>query len=135
MLERNAMSQISNAAKVLIIENDIQLNRILQSVFSVSNRVTIATYLLEDALKVVERDCLHIIVFDLEIPDGDGWKMLDQLQAALPPQAHPQFILIAPSDLTTDPPLNCEGCHIISRPVNISELIGLVFLLRYEHRP
>ncbi len=128
------MAQISNAAKVLIIENDIQLNRILQSVFAVSNRITIVTYLLEDALKVAERDCLHTIVFDLELPDGEGWKTLNRIQGALPPQAHPQFIVITPSNVSADGS-NPNNYPVIAKPVKLNELIRLVFQLRYEHRP
>ena len=129
------MSQISNAAKILIVEPDIQLNRILQSVFTVSNRITITTYLLEDALKVAERNCLHTIVFDLELPDGEGWKTIDRLQAAMSPEAHPQFIIIAPSNLTPDPDLNQNSYRVVPKPVNINELIRLTFRLHNDHRP
>ena len=128
------MLNIPNVPKVLIVEDDIQLNRLLQKGFSVANLMTISTYNLTDALNVLQKENIAVIVLDLGLPDGSGWDIIDTLRAAQPAEAHPKIIIITGRDTSSVEHPNAKDYFILQKPVNVSELIRLAIQMRYGRK-
>jgi two-component system, OmpR family, KDP operon response regulator KdpE len=131
---QNTMLNSPNAPKVLIVEDDIQLNRLLQKGFSVANLMTIPTYNLANALNVLQTENIAVIVLDLGLPDGSGWDIIDTLRAAQPAEAHPKIIIITGREKAELEHPNARDYFILQKPVNVSELIRLAIQMRYGRR-
>jgi DNA-binding response OmpR family regulator len=131
---QNAMLNSPNVPKVLIVEDDIQLNRLLQKSFSVASLSTIPTYNLTEALNVLQKENIAVIVLDLGLPDGSGWDIIDTLRAAQPAESHPKIIIITGRDPSEHQHPNAKDYFILQKPVNVSELIRIAIQMRYRRR-
>jgi DNA-binding response OmpR family regulator len=120
--------------KVLIVEDDMPLNRLLQKGFAVANLTSIPAYNLTDALNLLQKENISVIVMDLGLPDGSGWEIIDTLRAAQPPEAHPKIIIITGRNLSELNHPNAKDYFILQKPVNVGELIRLAIQLRYGHK-
>jgi len=130
----NNMLNSPNVPKVLIVEDDIQLNRLLQKGFSVANLTTGPTYNVSDSLTTLQQEEIAVIVLDLGLPDGSGWDIIETLRAAQPPETHPKIIIITGRDPSEVQHPNAKEYFILRKPVNVSELIRLAIQMRYGRR-
>lgn len=124
-----------NAPKVLVIESSIQLNHFLQQFLVLTKRVVIPTYTVDDALNIIRKECITLIVVDLELPDGNGWETMGLLEAALPPQTHPRMIVIHPYDAADSKISQGKSDYwFLRKPVNTNDLMRLALQIRYERK-
>lgn len=123
-----------NLPKVLIVEDDLQLNRLLRKTFTVANLPTVSAYSLAEAVKAVRHERINIIVLDLGLPDGSGWEVvetvhLNSISSFIFP---PEIIIITGQDPEAVKKAHPEVINhrILYKPFNVTELIRLAIQLR-----
>lgn len=135
-LNQTRMQATTNLPKVLIVEDDIQLNRLLQKGFAVANLTTVSTYNLADALNVIQKENIAVIVLDLGLPDGSGLEIVNKLKAAHGSETTPKIIIITGRDPAEVQKESAEvkDYHILQKPVNVTSLIRLAIQVRYGRK-
>lgn len=116
--------------KVLILEDDRQLNRLLRKGFETVNLTAVQAYTLAEAYDVLEREDVAIIVTDLGLPDGDGMELIDRVTTDKDGK-HPRIIVMTGRDINQN---TYKGYDILQKPVNVSELIRLAIHVRYGRK-
>ncbi len=69
--------------KVLVIDDDIQLLRLLRDVFEIEGWRPITCDSAEACIDAVEENIFDICVVDLHLPDADGNALIERLHAKL----------------------------------------------------
>jgi DNA-binding response OmpR family regulator len=116
--------------KVLILEDDRQLNRLLRKGFETVNLAVIQTYSLAEAYSALERENIAIIVTDLGLPDGDGTELIDHVKTRYNGKC-PKIIVMTGRDINQN---TYKGYDILQKPVNVTELIRLAIQVRYGRK-
>jgi CheY-like chemotaxis protein len=79
--------------KILIIEDDVQLQKIYQTKFSAEGYEIIQAITGEEALKKVSEGKPDLVVLDIMLPGGmDGFTVLDQLKSDIQTKNIPVFV-------------------------------------------
>ena len=63
--------------KILIVEDDVVVRNLLQSIFTRHKLPVVGAATLAEAMVQLERDQFDLIMLDLRLPDGDGLKLLE----------------------------------------------------------
>lgn len=66
--------------EVLLVEDDVDSLELLASCLEAAGARVQCAASMREALALPETDNIDVLVTDLELPDGDGWKLLEQLQ-------------------------------------------------------
>jgi DNA-binding response OmpR family regulator len=67
-------------ARVLIVEDDVDLARVIGEVFARENIAIKLAHTLQDALDACFTFQPHLLVLDIGLPDGDGFNLVDWLR-------------------------------------------------------
>jgi len=69
---------------ILTIDDESEIRELLQAILSASGyRVTGGSSAVE-ALRVVRADAPHLIITDLQLEEGDGFELVEQVKAVAP---------------------------------------------------
>lgn len=120
--------------KVLVVEDDRPLNRLIQKGFNVVNMETVPAYTLNSAVETLDaqHDDIQVIVLDLGLPDGNGWDVIERVNSQYDEQDAPRIIIITgydPAEIG-----NIGNYYILQKPINVTELIRLAIQLRYKRK-
>ena len=66
--------------KILIVEDDIALNRALTYNMKMDGYEVISVMTVEDAIQRVTSEQIHLIILDVNLPDGDGYSLCKQIK-------------------------------------------------------
>src|SRR3954454_13179659 len=77
--------------KILIVEDDLVVRNLLQSIFMRHKLPVSCANSLAEAQAHLEREPFDMMMLDLRLPDGDGLKYLEQV-SALP--EHPLVVMV-----------------------------------------
>jgi len=69
--------------KILIVEDELVVRNLLQSIFQRHKLPVTCVHNLADAAAVLQREQFDLMMLDIRLPDGDGQKFLEQV-AAMP---------------------------------------------------
>jgi CheY-like chemotaxis protein len=67
-------------ARILVVEDDVDLARVIGAVFTRDNIEVALAHTLQDALNACFTFEPHLLVLDIGLPDGDGFNMVDWLR-------------------------------------------------------
>ena len=76
----HVLSVPGEAARILVVEDDEDLARIIADVFARSGMQVEQAHTRQDALNICESFRPQLIVLDLSLPDGDGFNVVDWLR-------------------------------------------------------
>lgn len=65
--------------KILMIDDEIDYCRIMQSYFTRKNYAVTVAYNLTDGLSKIEAEAPDILLLDNNLPDGKGWSHVEQI--------------------------------------------------------
>ena len=77
-----------------------------------------------EALKALEQEVYNVILLDVDVPTGDGWRVLSALQATN--NTIPVVVLIGTEDSSRPPARVLGACVVLSKPVGREVLLSSV---------
>ncbi len=111
---------------VLVADDDLQMRRLIRSVLEREGfRVTESNDGL-DALDVVERGGVDLLILDLEMPRLDGLGVLDELKARMRTASLPVIVLTAQSGESEEKALDLGAHDYLTKPVQTRSLVARV---------
>ncbi|MCC7209529.1 MAG: response regulator [Anaerolineae bacterium] len=114
---------MSNAARLLIVEDDPDLLEMLQQYFRVQGyQVTTAAWG-EDAVRLTEANALDLVMLDIRLPDIDGYEVCRRIRASRRTQDLPVIFLTEKRDRVDKlAGLELGVVDYITKPFDIQEL-------------
>jgi CheY-like chemotaxis protein len=122
--------------RMLIVEDDADLARVIAAVFSREMIDVHAVYTRQDALDECFRFQPHIMVLDIGLPDGDGFNVVDALRQR-PDLAQMPLVVYSGRDLGPDErrQLTLGPTHFLTKSrVQPQQLEALVLTLLHNSR-
>jgi DNA-binding response OmpR family regulator len=111
--------------KVLIIEDDLLLANTLQRVLAHHHFVVTITSKIQSGFGLLENEEFQLVVLDLNLPDGSGFKVLDYLSQYAPAV---KVMIISQHQATTDRVEGFErgAADFVSKPCDLREFLSRV---------
>jgi|GEM_PF-4932091 len=78
------MASASPTKKILIVDDDQQVCRLLSGILNSEGRVVESAGSLTEALEILNREMVNVLLLDLYLPDGNGLELLSQLKKVGP---------------------------------------------------
>ena len=86
-------------SKILVIDDAADIHFILREVFLPDHQVTSAMTILE-ASNCIRNDKFDLIILDVKLPDGDGFKFCASLQLNMTTKSIPVFFITGKSEIS-----------------------------------
>lgn len=110
--------------KVLVVEDEIPISRVLQAYLKKENYDTMVAFTGEEALKRFRQDQPHVVILDVMLPDRDGWSVLEEVRAE---SSCPVIMLTALGDVEYRlKGLNEGADDYIPKPFDANEVVARV---------
>ena len=105
--------------KVLIIDDEIDYCRILESYFKRKNYEVFSAFILKDGLNQIEQLKPDILILDNNLPDGKGWQHVDAIV-----EKNPQLrvFLISAYHQKSSPEISNDNVTIWEKPLSMTLL-------------
>lgn len=113
--------------RVLIVDDDPDMTRLVSSAVSTTGAVPIAAYDALQGMVVAQREMPSLIIVDLHMPAGGGLKLLEKLRNSLKTNGIP--VLVITADTSDDLPRRAEelGARgFLRKPVDLARLVEVI---------
>jgi DNA-binding response OmpR family regulator len=118
------MSVSTEAKTILVVEDNIPINKLFCKNLTASHFHPHGVFTIQDALDYINIQLPQIIVLDLELPDGYGTQILDDL---LKKQIQiPTMIVSANSFALHLQPIYSMVKHVLVKPVSPRLMVSLI---------
>ena len=107
--------------KILIIEDDLNIHNLIKELLTKNNYQTIDAYSGTEAILILEKQEVDLILLDLMLPGINGEEILDKIKQ-IP-------IIVLSAKITTEDKVNCllKGANdYITKPFNNDELLARI---------
>lgn len=113
--------------KILVVDDDKQLVRLMQSYLQQASYEVLTAYEGVSALRCIQRDRPDLVILDLMLPDYDGWDVLRSVRSDERIAATPIILLTARVE-DTDKIVGLElgADDYITKPFNPREVVARV---------
>jgi len=127
--EEAASARNLDGLRVLIVDDDPQARELLAAVLESAGAEARLAGTIRDALDVLHAWWPDVLVSDMEIPDGDGHSVMEQISALASPDSPPMIAIALTGHLR--PRALSAGFHWhLPKPIEPSELIAVIASLR-----
>ncbi len=114
----------TNRKTILIIDDDIDLSMLIMDMFQDNGYFSILANSLDKAYEILEREKVHLILLDINLPDGTGFELCKELRrvSTVP-------IIFASARTSEDDKiigLDMGGDDYIPKPYSLKELMSRV---------
>ena len=117
--------------KILVIEDDIQAQKRIQEIFSLSKdyEVSVAGNG-HEGLILVTRLQPDLLILDVMLPEIDGFEICKRIQA-LPQQKRPRVVLLTAltsllNNMEADWLARTGAEGLLTKPINAGEMMGMI---------
>jgi PAS domain S-box-containing protein len=112
------------AKKVLVVEDDLDIARLIQIHLSGDGREVLIAQRGGEALELAQREDLDLITLDILLPDIDGFAVLEELKSDPATREIPVIIV----SILPDPEegLRLGAVDYVTKPINEERLLGAV---------
>ncbi|MEG0276649.1 MAG: response regulator transcription factor [Coprobacillus sp.] len=108
---------------ILIVEDDIEIQRSLKELLEIKNYDVIQSYNTKDAIALLEKE-IELIIIDIQLPDVNGISLCQKIRET---NQVPIIFLTARNDETTIvEALNAGGDDYIAKPFRANELLARI---------
>ncbi len=114
------------AVRILIADDDPQMRRLVRSVLQREGYVIEEAADGLDALEVVERGGIDLVVLDQDMPRLDGLGFLDEIRAQMRTATLPVIMLTAHADGTEEQALELGAQDFLAKPLQARSLVARV---------
>lgn len=112
---------------ILVVDDSLEVREVLSLIFSESFGLCLARSGLE-AAEIFMREKVDLVISDLEMPDGDGFWLLNYLRVTLESEI-PVVIMSGHPALTEEKVLGAGASVYLPKPFDLSRLRSIVKLL------
>ena len=105
--------------KILIIDDEIDYCSIMKSYFEDKNYEVFLAFTLQEGLATLERIRPDILFLDNNLPDGPGWKSVDEIVEKYP---HIRIYLISAYRQKSDFITSSSNITVWEKPISLSSL-------------
>lgn len=113
--------RINNMKKLLIVEDDPILNKMLAYNLAIEGYETTQAYTFSDAVNLLRRTEFHLALLDINLPDGSGLELCGEINA----RGHQTYIIfLTANDRESDMLKGYEagGADYVTKPYSIAVL-------------
>jgi DNA-binding response OmpR family regulator len=111
------------ARSVLVVEDDETLGRLLMDVLSAAGHRTRLAQSQAQALAEVEKEPPDVFCLDIDLPDGTGWALLDELDRRQLPVGQ---VIVATAGMDAGRSRRRPDTYVLPKPFPIDSLLRLV---------
>ena len=128
------MPSPSDSSRVLVVDDEADLTATYVRLLELHGYRAVAAGTRRDALTIIEREPLVLVISDVRLPDGDG---LDVVRAATAAPSHPAAIVITgfSSEATRLAALEAGASAYFAKPFSASRLMAAVRDLSFPSPP
>jgi CheY-like chemotaxis protein len=114
---------VTESRWVLVVEDDPVLGEVLREVLEAAgHRVEVAATAAA-AIEAVEKGVPDVVCVDIELPDGTGWELLDELERR---QLIPATVVVATAGMDASRSRSRPGTYLLPKPFPIDSLLRLI---------
>jgi DNA-binding response OmpR family regulator len=108
---------------VLVVEDDSSFGPLLRDVLEAAgHHVTLAPTSAE-ALAAIETSLPDVLCVDIDLPDGTGWALLDELERRA---MEPGTVIVATAGIGASKSRHRPGTFLLPKPFPVDSLLRLV---------
>lgn len=118
------MSTSIESKTILVVEDNIPINKLFCKNLKASHFDTHGVLTIQDAIRYIDGQLPHVVVLDLELPDGYGTQVLDYML-----KKHidiPTMIVSANSFAMHMQPVYSMVKHVLVKPVSPRLMVSLI---------
>jgi DNA-binding response OmpR family regulator len=122
------MSDLAVAAKkILIVEDDADIRQLISLRLRREQYETAFASDAINAMTVLRKESPDLVVLDLGLPGGDGFLVMERMQAIASLSATPVIVVTARDPATSRERALTAGAHaFLSKPIDMAELLSAV---------
>jgi len=114
---------MNESRRVLVVEDDVRFGTLLTEVLQAAgHRAELATTSAA-ALKAVSASLPDVLCVDIDLPDGTGWALLDELERRA---IEPATVVVTSASIGASKTRHRPGTFILPKPFPIDSLLRLV---------
>jgi two-component system, OmpR family, KDP operon response regulator KdpE len=113
-----------DAGKILVVDDEPAIRRLLRSTLGVQDYSVLEAASVEEALEVLGREKVDLVILDLGLPDGDGLEVIRKLR---PDSALPIIVLSSRDDERGKvQALDAGADDYVTKPFGVEELVARI---------
>jgi CheY-like chemotaxis protein len=117
MLERNNIT-------VLIVDDEPDILELMEEEFIYYGYKTMTAECGNDAIEMIRKGNIDVIVSDYKMPNGNGMAVLDEVQS-MEEKDRPEFFFVSgQADISIQDALNAGAKKFFSKPFDLDDLIN-----------
>ncbi len=109
--------------KILIIDDEIDYCKIMKTYFQEKDIEVSAAYTLKDGMVQIEKNPPDILFLDNNLPDGQGWEMVNQILEKLPLL---RIYLVSAYRQRADFKADRNNITVWEKPISLADLDSVV---------
>jgi DNA-binding response OmpR family regulator len=108
---------------VLVVEDDARFGSLLRDVLAAAGNEAELVSTSAAALAAIERRVPDVLCVDIDLPDGTGWTLLDELDRR---GIDPAIVVVTSASIGASTTRHRPGTFILPKPFPIDSLLRLV---------
>lgn len=114
---------MNETRRVLVVEDDLRFGTLLCEVLVAAGHRAELAATSAAALVAVEANLPDVICVDIDLPDGTGWELLDELERKA---IEPAVVVVTSASIGASTTRHRPGTFILPKPFPIDSLLRLV---------
>jgi CheY-like chemotaxis protein len=112
---------------VAIVEDDNAIREVMEEVLNEAGYLCLSATSATGAVELLEHARPHLVILDIVLGGGSGWRVLDQLKSRRETAAIPVIVCTADTEAlsTHQTILRERGVHCLPKPFDVDELVRL----------
>ena len=113
-----------DSGRILVVDDEPAIRRLLRSTLGVQDYTVLEAASVAQALEVLEREKVDLIILDLGLPDGDGFEVIDKLR----PDSQVPIIVLSSRDDERGKvqALDAGADDYVTKPFGVEELVARI---------
>ena len=113
-----------DAGRILVVDDEPAIRRLLRSTLGVQDYTILEAASVAQALEVLGREKVDLIILDLGLPDGDGFEVIQKLR----PDSQVPIIVLSSRDDERGKvqALNAGADDYVTKPFGVEELVARI---------
>jgi DNA-binding response OmpR family regulator len=109
--------------RVLLVEDDAVLGDMLHEVLEAAGHRVDLVSTRRGALAAVKANRPDVLCVDIDLPDGTGWELIDDLERV---EELPETVIVATAGMDASRSRRRPGTYLLPKPFPIDSLLRLV---------